>query len=189
MAIALKVIQRGIRLKGEALQLLIHRLQLSKPGFRDSVMIYLPVSKLFCVKKNLYPFIYTLCISVAIWSCGSGNDTKNNDGKESGKDVSRKGMTVAEATAFLEADVANSGKEITVSAISWGSNNRIGGQVQLNLGDKKLEGMASASFSCIFEKDQAAAIQAIAKDATVTISGKIAKGAGGIELTECKLLQ
>lgn len=145
------------------------------------------------MKKNLYPVICLFLFTVALSSCGSGSDKKAGDEKDipakSGDVSTGKSMTVAEATAFLEANEANSGKEVTVTAISWGNNARMGGEVQINLGDKKLEGMASASFSCIFEKDQAAAIQAIAKDATVTISGKIAKGAGGIELTACKLLQ
>jgi hypothetical protein len=62
-------------------------------------------------------------------------------------------------------------------------------KIQLNLGDQKLEGMQSASFACMFGKDQSAAIKAIAKDALVTVTGKISKGAGGVELNDCKLVQ
>ena len=101
----------------------------------------------------------------------------------------KKGMTVAEAKDFLDADAANSGKEVTVSAYCWGSNERTDNMIQLNLGDKKLEGMQSASFYCLFPKAETDAIKAIAKDAMVTVSGKIASGSGGVELTECKLIQ
>lgn len=98
-------------------------------------------------------------------------------------------MTIADAKDFLNASDANAGKEITVSAYSWGSNERTDGKIQLNLGDAKLEGMQSASFSCMFGKDQADIIKAIAKNALVTVTGKIGSGAGGTELTDCKIIQ
>lgn len=88
---------------------------------------------------------------------------------------------------FLDENEANSGKEVTVSAYSWGSNDMMGGMVSLNLGDKKLEGFQQTTFSCKFEKEKAAAVKAIAKDAMVTVTGKIAKGSGGVELTDCTL--
>lgn len=101
----------------------------------------------------------------------------------------KKGMTVAEAREFLDADAANSGKEVTVTAYSWGSNERMDDKIQLNLGDKKLEGMAVVNFYCLFSKDQAAAVKAAAKDALVTVSGKIAAGEGGVQLTGCQFVQ
>lgn len=110
-------------------------------------------------------------------------DTKGNT------DPAKKGITLAEANDFLEANEANSGKEVTVSAFSWGSNERMDGKVQLNLGDKKLEGMEAAAFSCMFPKEQTETLKAIGKNTIVTVTGKISKGAGGTELNDCRILQ
>ncbi len=136
-----------------------------------------------------------LLLALTIASCG-GKD-KKEETKPAAPDAAtapaepaaenKKGMSVAEAKDFLDADDANSGKEVTVSAYSWGSNERMDGKIQLNLGDEKLEGMQSASFACMFGKDEASAVKAIAKDALVTVTGKINKGAGGVELNDCKL--
>jgi hypothetical protein len=63
----------------------------------------------------------------------------------------------------------------------------MGGEVQINPGDKKLEGFRQAAIACIFGKEDAAAIKAIAKDAQVTITGNIANGSGGVVLNGCKL--
>lgn len=142
----------------------------------------------------------TLCL--AMTSCGSKKEKDDKtvvadppkDGDNGSKPADappadKKGMSVAEARDFLEADEANSGKEVTISAYSWGSNERTDNKIQLNLGDQKLEGMQVANFSCMFPKEQTDAIKAIAKDAMVTVTGKISKGAGGIELNDCKLVQ
>ena len=149
------------------------------------------------MKKMKYLSGCILAAGLLLQSCG-GNTQNNGNTVEPQKEAAStttastsadvNGMTVAAAKNFLEADAANKGKEVTVSAYSWGSNDRMGGEVGLNLGDKKLEGMQQASFTCIFSKDQAAAAKAVAKDARVTISGKIAKGAGGVELTDCKII-
>jgi hypothetical protein len=137
------------------------------------------------MKKSLLLFTVMIFCFITFTGCS------NNDKKESGSiaKVETKGMTTKEAKAFLDADVANKGKEVTVAAYSWGTNNRMGGEVQLNLGDKKREGAQQADFSCIFKKEEAAAVKAIAKDAMVTITGKIVKGSGGIELTDCKIVE
>lgn len=137
------------------------------------------------MKKSL------LLITVLIFCFITLAGCSNSDKKESGSitNAEKKGLTVKEAKAFLDADETNKGKEVTVTAYSWGTNNRMGGEVQLNLGDKKLEGAQQANFSCIFKKEEAAAVKAIAKDALVTITGKIAKGSGGIELTDCKIAE
>lgn len=150
------------------------------------------------MKKTAFKSFLIVWAAAVLQSCGGG-DAGKKDGAEEPKqettsttkeDASseKKGMSIAEAKAFLEADPANKGKEVTVSGYSWGSNDRMGGEVQLNLGDKKLEGMQQASFSCIFTKEQATAAKALAKDALVTVSGKIAKGAGGVEMTDCKIM-
>jgi hypothetical protein len=149
------------------------------------------------MKKIMFTSVFVLATGLLLQSCGSDASKEEKSGepaKDAGTTSSAStgsnsnGMTVAAAKSFLEADEANKGKEVTVTAYSWGSNNRMGGELGLNLGDKKLEGMQQAGFTCIFTKDQAAEAKAVAKDALVTVSGKIAKGAGGIELTECKII-
>lgn len=144
----------------------------------------------------MFAALIAAAISFTIISCGSKKEKDNNttDKQESPADnptppADKKGMSVSEAVEFLDAAEANSGKEVTVSAYSWGSNERMDGNIQLNLGDQKLEGMQSASFSCLFGKEQSADVKAIAKDAMVTVTGKIAKGAGGVQLTDCKLVR
>ena len=136
------------------------------------------------MKKSLRLFAVIILCGITFTQCANG------DKKESGSntEAEKKGMTIKEAKAFLDADNTNKGKEVTVAAYSWGNNNRMDGEVQLNLGDKKLEGAQQANFSCIFKKEDAAAIKTVTKDAMVTVTGKIAKGSGGIELTDCKIL-
>lgn len=145
------------------------------------------------IKRSL---LAGMAISLLLISCnGKGNEqTSDNKPKEDQtvvadppKEETKEGMTIAEAKSFLEENEANSGKEVTVTAYSWGSNEMIDGMVSLNLGDKKLEGFQQTTFSCKFEKNKAAAVKAIAKDAMVTVTGKIANGSGGVELTDCKL--
>jgi hypothetical protein len=158
----------------------------------------LSFTKLKAMKKIIFTSVLSAAISLSLVCCAGKKekDNKNADtpaattpdaGKEASAD--KKGMTVAEVTAMLEKDEANIGKEVTVSACSWGSNERTDDKIQLNLGDKKLEGLKPANFSCLFSKEQTAAIKAIAKDAMVTVRGKIAKGYGGVELNDCKLVQ
>jgi hypothetical protein len=149
------------------------------------------------MKKTVLIAVWCSALLLAVTSCGSKKDKDNKladtpaatTGTTTESSSGKKGMTVSEAKDFLDADEANKGKEVTVTAYSWGSNERMDDKIQLNLGDQKLEGMQSASFACMFGKDQSAAIKAIAKDALVTVTGKISKGAGGVELNDCKLVQ
>lgn len=153
------------------------------------------------MKRIMFPALLVATLCLAITGCCSKKEKDDktvvadppkdgdNGTKPADAPAGKKGMSVSEAKDFLDADEANSGKEVTVSAYSWGYNERTDNKIQLNLGDQKLEGMQSASFSCMFPKEQADAIKAIAKDAMVTVTGKISKGAGGTELNDCKLVQ
>jgi hypothetical protein len=149
------------------------------------------------MKKSVCTSVLGLLFLFSVISCGSKKaaDDKSASTPDAATPAStdapadKKGMSVSEAVAFLNADEANSGKEVTVSAYSWGHNERMDEKIQLNLGDKKLEGLQAANFACLFGKDQSAAIKAIAKDAMVTVTGKISKGAGAVELNECKIVQ
>lgn len=135
-------------------------------------------------------FLVFIC-SLGATSCGNSTDNKVNTGAST--DVPSKApsgetaLSVAGARDFLNADTANKGKEVTVTAYSWGTQNRMGGVVALMLGDKKLEGFQQATFVCIFPKEQEAKVKAIAKDTKVTVTGKIFKGSGGTELKDCML--
>lgn len=105
------------------------------------------------------------------------------------KEENRKGMTIAEAKKFLEASEDNRGKEVTVTGYIWSINDRTDGLVQLNMGDNKLEGMQAASFYCLFYESMAPKLKALGKDALVTVTGLIADGTGGVELSDCKLAE
>jgi hypothetical protein len=148
------------------------------------------------MNKKVFAALLSAAISISLISCGSKKeketattDVPGNTSNTADAPADKKGMSVAEAKDFLNADETNKGKEVTVSAYSWGSNGRMDDKIQLNLGDKKLEGAQSASFSCLFGKEQSAAIKAIAKDVMVTVTGKISKGSGGVELNDCKIVQ
>ncbi len=75
------------------------------------------------------------------------------------------------------------GKEVTLTAISWGSLGKMDGGVSMNLGDEKLEGMKVAPVVAEFGEDQAEAAKAIEKDATVTIKATVGgKAYGSVKL-------
>jgi len=84
----------------------------------------------------------------------------------------------------LKANVENyEGKEVTLTAISWGSLGKMDGGVSLNLGDEKLEGMKVAPVVAEFGEDEAEAAKAIERDATVTIKATVAgKDYGSVKL-------
>lgn len=141
----------------------------------------------------------TLCTAIlmgaVLTACG-GKDKKTSATGDENKTITadpprpaEEGMSIADAKAFLDENESNAGKEVTVTAFSWGYNEMMGGMLSLNLGDKKLEGFQQATFSCKFDQSQAEAVKAIAKDAKVTVTGKIGKGSGGVELTDCKLIR
>lgn len=65
------------------------------------------------------------------------------------------------------------GQEVTVTATCWGTSNTMTGEVNLNLGDGKLEGMRSAPVVVKFAAEDADAAKAIEKDKEVTIKAKV----------------
>ena len=145
--------------------------------------------------RTLRTLCAAIAMAVALTACG-GKDKTSSSGTKDNSTVTAdppksadEGMSVADAKAFLNENETNSGKEVTVTAYSWGYNEMMGGLLSLNLGDQKLEGFQQATFSCQFDQSQAGAVKAIAKDAKVTVTGKIGKGSGGVELTNCKLIR
>lgn len=139
------------------------------------------------MKKSIQIVIISLSI-ILLHSCNKGNKSEPTESIETNVSEN-KAMTVNEAKNFLDADAANDGKEVTVTGFSWGSVSRVSGEVLLNLGDEKLEGFKQASFSCVFKKEEADVVKAIETDAMVTVTGKITKGEGGVELNDCKIIQ
>lgn len=69
--------------------------------------------------------------------------------------------------------------KVTISAISWGNSNTMSGEVQLSLGDEKLEGMKQAPVVVVISKDEAEAAGAIERDAAVTIRATVLEQAYG----------
>lgn len=119
----------------------------------------------------------------------SKNDKEQTIVADPPKEESKEGMTIADAKKFLKENEANAGKEVTVTGYVWSVNNRTDGLVQLNIGDKKLEGMQAASFYCLFYESMAPKLKALGKDAVVTVTGLIGDGTGGVELSDCKLAE
>lgn len=139
-----------------------------------------------------------MTISVFFLSCKEKEKSQTTDSKDDKeqtivadppKEESKAGMTIADAKKFLEASEDNSGKEVTVSGYIWSINERTDGLVQLNMGDKKMEGMQAASFYCLFYESMAPKLKALGKDAVVTVTGLIGNGTGGVELSDCKLAE
>ncbi len=82
------------------------------------------------------------------------------------------------------------GKEVTVTATCWGTSNTMTGEVNLNLGDGKLEGMRSAPVVVKFAEGEAEAAKAIEKDQEVTIKAKVNDYKyGAIELTNPSIVK
>ncbi|MFK7786672.1 MAG: hypothetical protein AB8B56_16255 [Crocinitomicaceae bacterium] len=71
------------------------------------------------------------------------------------------------------------GKEVTLTAVSWGNLGTMDGGVSMNLGDEKLEGMKVAPVVAEFGENQAEAANAIKRDATVTIKATVGGEAYG----------
>lgn len=78
---------------------------------------------------------------------------------------------------------------VTISAISWGNSNTTTGDVQLSLGDKKLEGMQQAPVVVVFSKDEAEAAAGIKEGDVVTIRATVMEEAyGSVRLVKPKVL-
>ncbi|MBL7749019.1 MAG: hypothetical protein JNM19_16385, partial [Chitinophagaceae bacterium] len=109
------------------------------------------------MKRILVTVVAVAALSITFTACGGKKEKDDKtitadppkpgdtDSKTTDSPGEKKGMTVADAKDFLDADEANKGKEVTVAAYNWSVNERMGGEVQLNLGDKKLEGMQQAT--------------------------------------------
>ncbi len=75
------------------------------------------------------------------------------------------------------------GKQVTISALSWGNSNVMGGGLKLNLGDTKLEGLSQASVVANFDAENIAEAEGIEKNSEVTIEATV----GGVEYGSVQL--
>ena len=82
------------------------------------------------------------------------------------------------------------GQEVTVKAISWGNSATIDGDVKMNLGDVKLEGMQQAHVVVNFSPENAAAAEAVEKDAEVTIKATVGEYEyGAVQLNDPEVIK
>jgi hypothetical protein len=82
------------------------------------------------------------------------------------------------------------GQEVTIKAISWGNSATMDGDVKMNLGDEKLEGMQQASVVVNFSADNASAAEGIEKDAEVTIKATVGEAEyGAVQLSNPEIIK
>lgn len=82
------------------------------------------------------------------------------------------------------------GKEITIKAICWGSSSRLDGDVSVNLGDNKLEGMQQTRVVVNFSTDNAEVAKAIEKDVEVTLKATVGEvNYGAVQLNNPEIVK
>ncbi len=82
------------------------------------------------------------------------------------------------------------GKEVTITAISWGNSETVSGDVKMNLGDAKLEGMQQAHVVANFGADNAAAAKSVKADASVTIKATVGGSEyGAVQLNNPEIIK
>lgn len=135
------------------------------------------------MKKVFFGSALVLCAALA--SCTS--ETTVTEGGENTEEQAPTAMTCQ--------DIENQkdelkGKEVTVKAFSWGNSNTMDGDVRMNLGDKKLEGMAQAHVIANFSPDNAEAADAVKKDDEVTIKATVGDYEyGAVHLTNPEIVK
>ncbi len=126
-------------------------------------------------------------LGLFLTACTAEVSTTENEGDA--ENVENVDETEATSDNMTCADLLNRvddlmGKEVTVTATSWGTSNTMSGEVNLNLGDGKLEGMRQAPVVAKFAAEDAEAAKAIEKDQEVTIKATLSDyNYGAIELT------
>lgn len=132
--------------------------------------------------------ITTLLVGAAFMqSCSSEvtvDETNPKDGEVENADSPEAEGTVKKGPGISCSELVSDFDEleatkVTISAISWGNSNTMSGEVQMNLGDEKLEGMKQAPVVVVFSKDEAEAAGAIQRDAAVTIRATVLEQAYG----------
>ena len=135
--------------------------------------------------KNLLFLLTFLAASFLMTSCGG--DAANNAGG-AGEEKAKEAEMMKCADLKSKFDELED-KEVTFSAVSWGTNNTTTGDVNLNLGDEPLSGMKQASVVVVFPADKAEAATGLAKDATVKIKATVSESKyGAVYLTNPTIL-
>lgn len=84
------------------------------------------------------------------------------------------------------------GTEITITGVSWGVADHVGGKKGLELSNEKLEGFKQAPITCMFEADDD--LSGTDKDATVVVKGKVTEartsfGVLSVKLENCTIVK
>lgn len=138
--------------------------------------------------KNLKKGILVLAIGAVAISCGSKESTKEESQTTEQVDSGSKNLTVQQATDSLSASDESKGKEVTICAFNWEVNETTNGTVRLNLGDTKAEGMVTSTFYAEFPEAKKEELKKIAKNAKVTVKGKLASDAYSKFINNCEVL-
>lgn len=135
------------------------------------------------MKKVVLGSIFMLGLLVV--GCSEGNKTDGAITEEKKEEVT------AMTCANIEEQVDElKGQEVTIKAISWGSNNVMGGGVKLNLGDEKLEGMKQAHVVVNFTAEDAAIAKELKKDVDVTLTATVGGSEyGAVQLNNPKIVK
>lgn len=132
--------------------------------------------------KNL-AFGSALILGLMFTACQSETTIEDGTQTEEGAEESQE-STAMTCKELLDQKDDLKGKEVTIKAISWGNSNMMGGDVRMNLGDEKLEGMQQAHVVADFSKDNASAAESVKQDDEVTIKATV----GDYEYGAVKLL-
>ncbi|MGV6860966.1 MAG: hypothetical protein ACWA41_04290 [Putridiphycobacter sp.] len=138
------------------------------------------------VKQNKNVFVKTSIMALALMvmtSCGSSETTTEEHSTDS-ETTTEQTENTEEAPEAVESsnytceklynDFDNlEGQEITITAISWGTQGTLSGGKMLNLGDEKLEGMKQAKVVVKFAEGEEAMVDGISMDDQVTVTGTV----------------
>lgn len=138
------------------------------------------------IMRNLF-ITGAVMFGLFLTACSAEVTTENGEVAVENGETESTSMTCEE----LEAQAGDlEGKEITIKAISWGNSNSIDGDVSMNLGDNKLEGMRQAHVVANFSPESADAAKAIKQDAEVTIKATVGKvDYGAVQLNNPEIVK
>lgn len=121
-----------------------------------------------------------LMLGVLLTACSTEVETTTNG--ENTENAESSAMTCAELKEKVD---ELEGKEVTLKAISWGSLGSTTGEVSLNLGDEKLEGMKQAPVVAKFSEANADVANGVERDSEVTIKATVnGMNYGSVELKD-----
>ncbi len=133
------------------------------------------------MRKNIITSIFTIA-TLSLSSCGGDSTNAILDGlDELEENIESKVMNCSDV--IDQADKLK-GSDITIEAISWGNNTTTTGDVQMSLGDEKLEGMQQSHVVVVFGEIAASTAEKIEKNSEVKIKATV----GDFEYGAVKLI-